>query len=790
VGVPARDRLTEYRRKRDPQRTPEPAGGGAETAPDAGARRFVVQEHHATRLHWDLRLEHDGVAASWAIPNGIPEDPKENRLAVRTEDHPLEYLEFEGDIPKGEYGAGSMRIWDRGTYEPHKFDDAKVEVTFHGERLRGRYGLFPLKRGKGEPAGKDWMIHRMDPAEDTDREPMPDRVAPMLARAGTLPADDDRWAYEVKWDGVRAIALSEPGRIRFESRNHNDISAAYPELKALNRALSSHRAILDGEIVLFDADGRPSFGRLQSRMHVRSESQARRLAKEAPVVFVVFDLLWLDGHTLMALPYAERRERLRELRLEGPHWQTPEHVAGDGAAVLEASRRSGLEGIIAKRLDSPYEPGRRSPCWLKIKNVRREDVVIGGWLPGEGRRRDRIGALLVGVEDDGALRYAGRVGTGFTERELDRLRGELPERDSSPFTKGAEPPRGAVFVEPTRVAEVEFTEWTSDGMLRHPSYKGLREEAPPSAFLDAGRPVRGGVEVEVGGRALKVTNLDKVLYPKAGFTKRDVLEYLVHIAPTLLGHLQGRPLTLKRYPNGVDAGHFYEKQCPKHRPDWVVTAPVVASSKTIDFCLVEDLPTLLWIGNLASLELHTSLSRAPQIERPTMMVFDLDPGPPATIVECCRVGMWLQGMFENLRLESYAKTSGSKGLQVYVPLNVPDVTYDDTKGFSLAVAELLEAEQPDLVVSRMTKSIRAGKVLVDYSQNDEHKTTVNVYSLRAKDRPTVSTPVTWDEVRGCLESGDPERLAFEAHEVLERVAEQGDLFAPVLSSVQRIPSLG
>jgi bifunctional non-homologous end joining protein LigD len=326
--------------------------------------------------------------------------------------------------------------------------------------------------------------------------------------------------------------------------------------------------------------------------------------------------------------------------------------------------------------------------------------------------------------------------------------------------------------------------------MRHPSYKGLREEAPPSAFLDAGRPVRGGVEIDVGGRRLKVTNLDKVLYPKAGFLKRDVLEYLVHVAPVLLPHLQGRPLTLKRYPNGVDAGHFYEKQCPKHRPDWVVTANVVASSKTIDFCLVEDLPTLVWVGNLASLELHTSLSRAPQIERPTMMVFDLDPGPPATIVECCRVGLWLHGMFENLRLESYAKTSGSKGLQIYVPLNVPDVTYDDTKGFSLAVAELLEGEQPDLVVSRMTKSIRAGKVLVDYSQNDEHKTTVNVYSLRAKDRPTVSTPVTWDEVRACLDSGDPERLVFHARDVLRRVADQGDLFAPVLSSVQQIPALG
>ena len=783
----ARDRLTEYRRKREPGATPEPPGDGS-AAGDAPSARFVVQEHHATRLHWDLRLEHDGVAVSWAVPNGIPEDPKVNRKAIHTEDHPLEYLEFEGDIPKGQYGAGSMRIWDRGTYEAHEFTGEKVEITFHGERLRGRYGLFPTKR-KGEEAGKDWMIHRMDPPEDPDRQPMPERLAPMLAKAGKLPPDDDAYAYEIKWDGVRAIAYSEPGTIRFESRNRNDITASYPELRPLNRALSHHRAVLDGEIVAFDEDGRPSFGRLQQRMHVGSESAARRRAKDTPVVYVVFDLLWLDGHPLMHLPYAERRARLAELGLQGAAWQSPDHVTGDGAAVLDASRASGLEGVVAKRLDSPYEPGRRSPCWIKVKNVLREDVVVGGWLSGEGRRKERIGALLVGLERDGELVYSGRVGTGFTEAELDRLVKVLDQREESPFT-GRQPPKGAVFVQPTRVAEVEFTEWTSDGMLRHPSYKGLREEAQPSAFLHAGRPVRDGTEVTVADRTLRVTNLDKVLYPKAGFTKGDVIEYLVHVAPVLLPHLDQRPLTLKRYPNGVEGKHFFEKQCPKHRPDWVATTAVQTTKKTIDFCLAQDVPTLVWLGNLADLELHTSLSRAEDVTRPTMMVFDLDPGEPATIVECCRVGTWLHGMFENLGLASFAKTSGSKGLQVYVPLNTPDATYDATKGFSRAVAELLESSEPDLVVSRMTKSLRAGKVLVDWSQNDEHKTTVCVYSLRAKDRPTVSTPVTWEEVAACARAGDQELLVFDQAQVLARVADQGDLFAPVLSLVQDLPALG
>lgn len=787
----ADDRLEEYRRKRDPARTPEPAGAAGDgAADDRAAARFVVQEHHATRLHWDLRLEHGGVAASWAVPNGIPEDPKENRLAVRTEDHPLEYLEFEGDIPKGEYGAGRMRIWDRGTYETHKFDDDKVEVTFHGERLRGRYGLFPLNKRKGEAAGKDWMIHRMDPAEDPTREPMPARIAPMLAKPAKLPSDDACWAYEIKWDGVRAIAYSEPGRLRFESRNHNDITHSYPELKAFNRALSSHRAILDGEIVAFDDDGRPSFGRLQSRMHIASEAAARRRVKDCPVAYLVFDLLWLDGHSLMDLPYEERRARLKELGLQGPHWQTPDHVVGDGAAVLEASRASGLEGVVAKRLDSPYLPGRRSPCWLKIKNVLREDVVIGGWTKGEGGRANRIGALLVGVPEDGGLRYAGRVGTGFTQATLDELARILEPRPDSPFMPGPKWPKDTTWVQPTRVAEVEFTEWTSDGVMRHPSYKGLREEAPASAFLDAGTPVRDGVEVRVAGRTLKITNLDKVLYPAAGFTKRDVIEYYVAIAPAILPHLEGRPLTRVRFPNGVEGKSFFEKNCPSHRPAWVTVAPVPLSDKIVEFCVCDDLPTLVWLANLAALELHTQLHRAEAHSRPTMMVFDLDPGAPATIVECCRVGLWLQGMFENLGLQCFAKTSGSKGLQVYVPLNNPDVTYARTKGFALAVAELLEASEPELVVSRMKKELRKGKVFIDYSQNDEHKTTVCVYSLRARERPTVSTPVTWEEVRSCLASGDPGDLVFDARAVLRRHAELGDLYAPVLSMVQEVPSLG
>src|SRR3954447_2256251 len=403
------DRLAAHRSKRASGATPEP--GPDEPAPAAAENRFVVHEHHARRLHWDLRLERDGVLVSWAVPKGIPPDPARNNLAVHTEDHPLEYIDFSGEIPAGQYGAGVMKIWDTGTYETHKFREDEVMVTFHGERLHGRYVLFRTR-------GDDWMIHRMDPPEDAGREPMPERVEPMLARTGELPADEAGWAFEIKWDGVRAMAYIDGGRLRLEARSGRDITPRYPELRELGRALAGREAVLDGEVVAFDADGRPSFQRLQGRMHLTSEHAVRRLSQSEPVAYIIFDLLWLDGHSLMGLPYTERRERLLELGLNGATWQTPASHVGDGAALLEASRAQGLEGIIAKRLDCPYTPGRRSPGWVKVKNVRETDVVVGGWLPGEGKRGGRLGALVVGFYEDGELKYAGRVGTGFGEAEL------------------------------------------------------------------------------------------------------------------------------------------------------------------------------------------------------------------------------------------------------------------------------------------------------------------------------------------------------------------------------------
>ena len=865
-------RLKGYERKRDFTRTPEPApsrrprsgdqpgkGKAAKRArkrsPAKRAPRFVVHEHSATRLHWDLRLEHDGALASWAVPKGLPEAPRENHLAVHTEDHPLEYLDFHGEIPAGEYGAGTMTIWDTGIYEPLKWEPRKVEVALHGRRVDARYALFPIEGGED---AKDWMIHRMDPPADPDVEPMPERVVPMLARAAPLPPDNGRWAYEIKWDGVRAITYSQPGELRLESRNLIDITDRYPELARLNRALSSHRAVLDGEIVAFDSSGRPSFEALQQRLGLSSRAQASRRAKDAPVAYMIFDLLWLDGHSLMNLPYLERRERLDSLALRGPRWQTPEYVIGHGAELLAAAADQRLEGVIAKRIDSTYQPGARTGLWTKIKTSASEELVIGGWTPGKGRRSGGIGALLMGVHDaDGSLRYVGRVGSGLSEREIAKHvpRLEEHELDSSPFASGPRPPRDARFTEPRLVAEVEFAEWTASGSLRAPRFKGLRDdksaddvvrEQPAPAVVAAGAPAlarsrsasrsrstrksasgsraarssrasaskraprprskaasgadleapleiqekaSGKGETTVEGRTLALSNLEKVLYPKPGTTKRDVIEYYAQVAAFQLPHLSGRALTVKRWPDGVDAKFFFQKQAPAHRPDWVRTVTLPSERKPIDYLVADDRATLVWLANLAAIELHVPLALAARHERPTSLVFDLDPGPPADIIACCNVALALQGMFENLGLQSFAKTSGKKGLQVYLPLNTPRVSFADTKTFARAVAQLLESVEPELVVSRMTKSRRAGKVLIDWSQNDVNKTTVAVYSLRATDAPTVSTPLEWDEVRAALDAGDPQTLVFEADAVLSRLAERGDLFAPVLSVVQKLPKL-
>jgi bifunctional non-homologous end joining protein LigD len=472
--------LRTYRSKRDAAKTPEPVPDHDGAKPRCGGNRFVIQEHHARALHWDFRLERDGVLVSWAVPKNLPVDPTTNHLAVHTEDHPLEYATFEGDIPAGEYGSGAVTVWDTGTYECEKWSDREVMVVLSGSRVSGRYVLF--KTGSRD---RDWMVHRMSPAA-AGSVPMPARIAPMLVTlTHSLPSDDAAWGYEFKWDGVRAVAYVDGGRPRVMSRNDKDITATYPELRAMAESLGSRRVVLDGELVALDADGRPSFGALQSRMHVGDAGAVRRLMAQTPVTFMVFDLLYLDGRSLLGRPYSERRELLAGLTLSGQSWQTPPWFAGNGKAVFAASKEQQLEGIVMKRLDSTYSPGIRSTSWLKLKNQLMQEVVIAGWKAGEGHREGSIGSLLLGVpNDDGDLRYVGNVGTGFTDAALKALAAELKPiaTDTSPFN----PPiarvhaRDARWVQPTLVGEVTFSEWTRERRLRHSAWRGLRPDKTAS----------------------------------------------------------------------------------------------------------------------------------------------------------------------------------------------------------------------------------------------------------------------------------------------------------------------
>ncbi len=756
---------------------------------------FVIQEHHARSLHWDLRLERDGVLVSWALPKGLPETPEQNHLAVHTEDHPLEYSAFEGEIPKGEYGGGQMTIWDKGHYEVEKWSDTEVKFVLHGSRASGGFVLFQTK-------DRNWMIHRH--GASTRADPMPTSISPMLATAGALP-DGGQWAYEIKWDGIRTILFVEGGRVRAQSRNDLDVTTAFPELAEVGAFLGLTTCVLDGEIVALGEDGRPSFARLQHRMHVSNQREARRRATSDPVTFVAFDVLYLHGHSTLSASYDERRAMLESLHLSGPGFITTESFRDvSGTDVLAATVQNGLEGVVAKRRDSAYRSGRRSTDWVKVKSIRTQEVVIGGWTDGQGEREESLGALLLGIPGQDGLRYVGKVGTGFsTSARRDLLKDLRPlATQTSPFRP--EPPAReaatAHFVRPEVVGEVGFGEWTPAGRLRHPTWRGLRpdkaphdvvvenseEDSPhdPVPVANAMSASRSSTRTTIGGRELTVTNLEKVLFPACGFTKGQLIDYYVRIAEVMLPHIRERPLTMKRFPDGVEGKSFFEKHIPSHAPQWVdsVTVPSTDGHEDIRYAMVNDLPTLAWAANLGAIEFHVPLWHVGRHRKlpssPNFMVFDLDPGEGASIVECCVVAGYVIDELSKDGVEGYAKTSGSKGLQVYAPVKAR-TTWDVLRDRAHAIARTIESEHRDLVVSNMRKSLRHQRVLIDWSQNHPAKTTIGAYSVRAMPSPTVSTPVTMAEVRTCAKKGDPALLRFTTDEVLDRVSTQGDLFAPL-----------
>jgi bifunctional non-homologous end joining protein LigD len=755
--------LEDYARKRDRTRTPEPFGGRARH----DGPIFVVQRHRARRLHYDLRLERDGVLASWAVPRGIPLQAGERHLAVHVEDHPLAYADFEGEIPAGQYGAGTVEIWDRGTYElVEEKPDGGLTVRLAGAKLQGVWTLVPARLdGKEE----NWLLLRKDAAGE------PAVYTPMLATAADrLPAGPG-WVFEPKWDGFRAIATIAGSVATLRSRNDKDLTQRFARVaRHLPAAVRSAHAVLDGEICALDDRGRSSFSSLQQG--------------ETGTAFVAFDLLELDGTPLLELPLRDRRERLERLVQPRSPALLLSPQFDDGAALLRAARAQGLEGVVAKRRDSRYFPDRRSADWRKVKLRGRQEFVVAGWTRGQGRRAAGFGALVLGVWEEGRLRWAGNVGTGFTDAEIERVLGLLTPlaRDTSPFAELPRMPRvrarDVQWVEPVLVAEIEFAEWTREGRLRAPAYLGLREDKSASGVRRERLPVP--VEVRKGRRVLRLSNLDKLFWPDEGITKGDLLSYYRDIGHVLVPHLRNRPFTMKRYPDGWQGKSFFQKDAPSHMPEWIRRAPFPASTRqgerrTIEYALVNDELALLWMVNMGCIDMHAWTSRADRPERPDWVLFDLDPSADTGFPETIEVARLVKETLDLLELRSYPKTSGSRGIHILVPI-VRRHGHEEAREFASIVAAAVARAAPELVTTEWTKAKRRG-VLIDANQNGPGRTTATVYSVRPRAGAPVSTPLTWDEVRPGL---DPEMFTMD--EVLDRVARHGDLFAGVLAGGQSL----
>lgn len=827
--------LDEYARKRSFERTPEP--GPAPPRPGAG-RVFCVQRHHARRLHYDLRIEMEGTLKSWAVPQGPSLDPAGKRLAVMVEDHPLEYATFEGNIPKGNYGAGSMMLWDYGWWEPFPGKSpgemlAKGDFKFilHGEKLKGEFVLAHMKAAAGK--GNDWLLIKKKDAEaraawrvddyewsvktgrtqeeiaqdlpprrqvtltsNPEQAPegavvaqMPAVIGPMLATLAEEPPTGPGWLYEIKWDGVRASAFIENGHLRVCGRKGNDITRQYPELNAIPQQVRAATAILDGEVAAVDENGRPSFERIQPRIMASDAGAIAQLSRTRPAVFFAFDLLYWNGYDLRGVKLVDRRSLLERITSSGKALRLSEAFHTSPHDLLLAVRAQGLEGIVAKREASYYESAR-SRHWIKVKAIRQQEFVICGYTIGE---REHFGALLLGIWDAGQFLFAGSVGTGFDNKLMKQLRERLDalRPAACPFPTEPVLPQPIVWTRPELVASVKYLEWTSEGRLRAPVFAGLRDDIDPrECSRHEAQPARpplfnpGASEetLNVEGRKFLVKNLNKVFYPDDGVTKRDVIEYYDAAADFLIPHWKDRPLSLRRYPDGITVEGFFQKNSAGGKfPEWLRQETIRAEDgKMRKQVIGSDRAALLYLANLGCIDQNPWMSRIGSLDCPDFLLVDLDPYECGfdRIVEAAQL---VRRMLEDAGLKGFPKTTGGDGMHIYVPLE-PVYSYEQSRAFAEILARLAAREKPDLFTTPRALGRREkGRVYFDYLQNARGKTISAPYVLRAYPGAPVAAPLDWSEVKRGL---DPKQ--FHIRNAVARFNLSGDLFAPVLRLKQRL----
>jgi bifunctional non-homologous end joining protein LigD len=801
--------LEEYQRKRRFNATPEPP---AAKPASAGSRRFSLQRHQASRLHYDLRLELGGVLKSWAVPKGPSLTPLEKRLAASTEDHPLAYLEWEGVIPTGQYGAGVMMVFDIGEWEPVEdrdpvtsLKDGELKIRLWGSKVQGEWTLVRTKQAwlwiKKDDA---WADPGWDPEDHlwsavSGRTPeeiaagdiaplarsgrwpkgavkaaLPLEIEPMLAETGK-PFDDPDWMFELKWDGIRALAFCDGQSQRVVGRRGRTLGGSFPELRYLRAHLAARSYIVDGELVVLDEDGRANFSRVLSRLKAPSSRALARSARVDKAVYYVFDLLYLDGHDLRGVAFEKRRDLLQRVLRTDPWVRLSDTIEGAGLALFALALEQGLEGLMAKRKDGTYQAGR-SPHWRKLKARHTADVVVVGYTPSNAQAP--FGALHIARFVDDDLVSVGKVGSGFgalDQQELWTLLKPLKIQRST--VKGLEHHREkATWVRPEVVIEIEFQDQTKDGIFRHSSYLRLREDLTPGDCSDSPMPLRDSV-LEIDGHTLSISNPQKILFPKSGFRKIDLIDYYEAIAPMLLPHLAQRPLSLRRFPDGVEGPDFFQKHPGPGTPDWVTT---VSSERGL-LLLAQDKATLISLANLACVELHVTLSRVGSLDTPDGFVLDFDPQEAALFSTVKRVVATARQVLDELGWRAFVKTSGGRGMHVFVPLSA-SYTFEQARMLAGLIAEVLLSRHPkEVTLERAPAKRPPSSVYIDVPQNRGAATMACAYSVRATPQGTWSAPLRWEELASDVDPKD-----FTIANSLSRVAAVGELWSMQPLQDQRI----